>query len=109
MQNFGEQHPNTAVRYSNLALVLENLGDYEGAKEYLEKALQSNVQNIGEQHPNTALSKLNLASVLFNLNQLAEAHALLVQAYATFVLRLGEEHPSTKNCLSWLNHVKERL
>jgi tetratricopeptide (TPR) repeat protein len=109
LQNFDEQHPKTAMNYSNLALVLRDLGDYKEARSYLEKALQSDLKNFGQQHPNTALRKWNLATVLFNLNRLSEAHALLTQAYATFVLRLGEQHPSTKNCLSWLNHIKERL
>jgi tetratricopeptide (TPR) repeat protein len=108
-KNFGSEHPNTAISYSNLAIVLQNLGDYPGAKALLEKALISDEKNFGSEHPSTAINKWNLASVLVDLNQLEEAHTLLTQAYATFVLRLGEEHPDTKNCLSWLNHVKGLL
>ena len=28
-KNFGKDHPTTAIRYSNLAAVLQDLGDYE--------------------------------------------------------------------------------
>ena len=54
-QNFGPEHPTTAVRYSNLALVLQDLGDYAGAKELLEKAMRSDEQNFGPEHPTTAV------------------------------------------------------
>ena len=60
-QNFGPEHPTTAVSYSNLATVLQDLGDYAGAKELLEKAMRSDEQNFGPEHPTTALSYSNLA------------------------------------------------
>jgi hypothetical protein len=36
-KNFGEEHPSTARTYSNLALVLKALGEYEKAKILLQK------------------------------------------------------------------------
>jgi tetratricopeptide (TPR) repeat protein len=107
--NFGEKHPTTARSYSNLALVLKDLGDYERAKKLLEKATISDENNFGEEHRNTALRQRNLASVLIYLKELDQAHILLTKAYATFVLCLGTEHPDTRNCLSWLIHVKSLL
>ena len=46
---------------NNLALVLQALGDYAGAKELLEKAMRSDEQNFGPEHPTTAVSYSNLA------------------------------------------------
>ena len=38
-KNFGPDHPTTAVRYSNLAMVLKGIGDYEPALALSEKSL----------------------------------------------------------------------
>ena len=60
IKNFGEEHPTTAIRYSNLATVLQDLGDTQQAKIYLEKALAVFVKNLGEEHPHTKIAKGNL-------------------------------------------------
>ena len=39
-KNFGKDHPNTAVSYSNLATVLCNLGDYERALSFSKKSVE---------------------------------------------------------------------
>ena len=39
---------------SNLALVYQDLGDYEQARDLLKLALQSDMNNFGEDHPSTA-------------------------------------------------------
>ncbi|MDY6835992.1 MAG: tetratricopeptide repeat protein, partial [Chloroflexota bacterium] len=44
---------------NNLAGVLKDLGDYEGAKELLEKAKRSAEKNFGPDHPSTAVSYSN--------------------------------------------------
>jgi tetratricopeptide (TPR) repeat protein len=62
-KNFGEEHPTTAVRYSNLATVLQDLGDYEGAKKLLEKAYKVYFTQLGDLHPSTKIIKSNLDSV----------------------------------------------
>ena len=61
---FGEEHPNTARTYSNLALVLQDLGEYEKAITLLEKAYQVFYNLLGEQHPNTKTVKSNLDSII---------------------------------------------
>jgi tetratricopeptide (TPR) repeat protein len=93
--NFGENYPNTAVRYSNLALVLEELGDYAGAKALLEKATRSDEANFGENHPNTARSYSNLALVLQSLGDYAGAKVLLEKAVRSDEANFGENHPNT--------------
>ncbi len=66
-KNFGKDHPTTAVRYSNLATVLQDLGDYEGAKDLLEKAYETYKDHLGEQHPNTKIIKNNLMELKKNV------------------------------------------
>ena len=93
LTNFGEEHPNTAIRYSNLATVLQDLGDYEGAKGYAEKALASDLTNFGEEHPTTAVSYSNLALVLKDLGDYEGAKAYLEKALASDLTELRRGAP----------------
>ncbi|MBK8501041.1 MAG: tetratricopeptide repeat protein [Saprospiraceae bacterium] len=77
MQNFGKLHPNVAISQSNLALVYQDLGDYEKARDLLEGALKSALQNFGELHPNVAISQSNLAVVYQDLGDYEKARDLL--------------------------------
>ena len=51
-KNFGADHPTTAVRYSNLALVLKDLGDYKRALALSEKAVNILTGALPQGHPN---------------------------------------------------------
>ncbi|MCD4745132.1 MAG: tetratricopeptide repeat protein, partial [Bacteroidales bacterium] len=53
LKNFGEKHPNVAVRQSNLANVYSDLGDYEKARGLWEAAYKNFKNSLGEDHPNT--------------------------------------------------------
>jgi tetratricopeptide (TPR) repeat protein len=43
-----------------LAVVLYGQGDYDGARQYLERALAINEKVLGEEHPRTKLTRENL-------------------------------------------------
>ncbi|MDX2284354.1 MAG: tetratricopeptide repeat protein [Bacteroidia bacterium] len=84
-----------AEMQNNLATVLQDLGDYVGAKALLEKALASDEHNFGELHPITAVRYSNLAVVLQALGDYAGAKALLEKALASDERTFGALHPST--------------
>jgi tetratricopeptide (TPR) repeat protein len=86
-------------------MVYKALGDYEKARDLLEKALRSAVKNFGELHPAVAIRKLNLGTVYINLQNRKKAKQLIGQAYDIFVTTLGTNHPRTKNCKSWLDNL----
>ncbi|MCO6491153.1 MAG: tetratricopeptide repeat protein, partial [Phaeodactylibacter sp.] len=65
---------------NNLATVLQDLGDYQGARELLEKAMRSDEQNFGAEHPTTAVRYSNLATVLQDLGDYQGARELLEKA-----------------------------
>ena len=88
-------HEEVAVLQNNLALRLRDLGDYEGAKAYLEKALASDLRNFGEEHPDTAVRYSNLALVLQDLGDYEGAKAYMEKALASALTNFGEEHPKT--------------
>ena len=108
-KNFGKDHPSTARSYSNLALVLQDLGDYEGAKGLLQKALASGEKNFGKDHPSTAISYSNLALVLQALGDYEGAKGLLQKALASDEKNFGKGHPSTAGSYSNLALVLQAL
>ena len=61
----GDNHPQVAIRLSNLGSVLENLGDLSGAKAHFERALAIRLHFLGEDHPKTKLIKEKLSSLGF--------------------------------------------
>jgi len=91
--NYGPEHLETAVNYSNLAIRLKDLGDYAGAKELLEKAVASYERNFGTEHPTTASSYSKLAAVLQDLGDYAGAKDLSEKAVASDERMFGPEHP----------------
>lgn len=80
---------------NELAIVLQALGDYYGAKALLEKALHSDEKKYGKNHPNTAISYSNLATALQALGDYAGAKVLLEKALHSDELNFGENHPNT--------------
>lgn len=93
---------------NNLALVLKDLGDYQGAKSLLEKAVKLAEQNFGVEHPTTAVRYSNLALVNFELKEKDAAITLLEKAYRVYRNHLGEEHPTTKLIKENLDIVKQQ-
>ncbi|MEM6448520.1 MAG: tetratricopeptide repeat protein, partial [Cyanobacteria bacterium P01_D01_bin.123] len=106
--NFGSDHPNTARRYSNLAMVLKDLGDYEGAKELLEKATASAEQNFGSDHPTTAASYWCLAMVLKDLGEGDRAIVLLERTLAIFESVYPPSHPYIARARSHFQTIREQ-
>ncbi len=104
-----ENNPDIAVLQNNLALVLQDLGDYKGAKTLLQKALASDEQNFGEHHPTTAVRYSNLALVLQDLGDYEGAKTLLQKALASDVHNFGENHPATARSYSNLATVLKDL
>ena len=70
---FGEEHADVAASYNNLGIVYQDLGQYNEAKEYYEKALIIKKKIFGEEHAAVATSYNNLGSVSQDLGQYNEA------------------------------------
>jgi tetratricopeptide (TPR) repeat protein len=95
-ENFEEETDNKiTVLQNNLATVLKNLGEYEGAERLLEKVMRSDEKNFGEEHPSTARAYSNLATVLHDLGDYKGAKKLLEKATISHEKNFGEEHPTT--------------
>jgi tetratricopeptide (TPR) repeat protein len=75
--------------------VLQDLGDLEGARENIERALRIDEAAYGQDHPAVARSVNNLGLVLMDLGDLKGARAHFERALRIFQKFLGEDHPKT--------------
>ncbi|MFB6934468.1 FxSxx-COOH system tetratricopeptide repeat protein, partial [Streptomyces chartreusis] len=91
----GSDHPDTALRLSNLGRTLSDLGRYAEALPLEERALQIAEAALGPDHPTTALRLNNLASTLSALGRRAEALPLAQRALQITEASLGPDHPTT--------------
>ena len=57
-------HPLVAASLNNLAVMLQELGDYDGAEPLRAKRWRCAANCSGAEHPDVAASLANLASVL---------------------------------------------
>lgn len=91
----GEEHPDTAASYNNLASVYASQGEYEKAEGLYGKALGICERVPGEEHPDTATSYNNLAYVHARQGEYGKAEGLYGKALGIYKRVLGEEHPDT--------------
>jgi Flp pilus assembly protein TadD len=108
-QNLSKKAPLIGKCEGVLGSVLQDLGDYGGAKVLLEKAMLSAEANFGKKHPTTAVSYSNLALVLKALGDYRGAKALLEKAMLSAEVNFGEKHPSTARSYSNLALVLQDL
>jgi CHAT domain-containing protein/tetratricopeptide (TPR) repeat protein len=94
-QVLGEDHPDTATSYNNLAATLKGQGRYAEAAEGFGKALATRRQVLGEDHPETATSYNNVAVNIQAQGRYAEATEGFRKALAICRKVLGEDHPNT--------------
>lgn len=81
---------------------LWQIGDYDGAQPYYEKALQIREELLGKEHLDTAQSLNNLGYLLYSQGKLAEARPLIEEALSIRERLLGEEHIDITDSLNYL-------
>jgi tetratricopeptide (TPR) repeat protein len=94
-QALGEDHPQTARGYNDVAYSLANQRKYGEAQPLFEKALAICRKTLGEEHPHTAFGYNNVAGNLHAQWKYGEAQPLLEKALALRRKALGEDHPDT--------------
>jgi tetratricopeptide (TPR) repeat protein len=91
----GEEHPDTATSYNNLAHLYQSMGDYAKALPLYEKALAICERVLGEEHPSTATSYNNLACLYESMGDSAKALPLREKARDIRKRVSNREHPNT--------------
>jgi tetratricopeptide (TPR) repeat protein len=90
---------------NNLAVVLEEQGDWAGARRLHERVLAIREARLSADHPDIAQSLNNLASVLASQGDMDGARRLFERALAIWETRGGANHPETARSLSNLATV----
>ncbi len=103
------QEPMVGQLQGKLGWVLQDFGDYAGAKTLLERALASDEKNFGVANPETAVSCANLAQVLRDLGEYNRAAELLKRALEIAETTLGVKHLTTATRCSNLGLVYQAL
>ena len=91
----GEEHPDTASTYNNMATTFEKQHKYEKALDLYEKALAIREKVLGEEHPDTATIYNNMALTYDYRGSPEKALEWYEKALAIRKKVLGEEHPDT--------------
>ena len=106
---FEHGHTSIARSQSNLAMVLQDLGELEEARDLLRKVLASGEAAFEPGHPSIATVQSNLALVLRDLGELQEARDLLRKALASDQAGFKPGHPSIAISQSNLATVLQAL
>ena len=75
-RSLGNEHPDTLAAMNNLAAVLQDQGDFDGAKLLHEHVAGVSRRVLGGDHPSTLASMNNLAAVFRDQGDLAAARSL---------------------------------
>ena len=92
----------------NVAAVLLRLGEYEEARDLLERALVIEQAALGQTHPILAQGLNGLGMILKRQGAYAEARARFERALRIQERALGMDHPDTYSSLSNLAHIARR-
>ena len=95
MKVLGEDHPDTATSYNNLANNLYSQGKYAAAEPLYQKALAIRLKVLGEDHPTPPRATTTSPNNLNAQGKYAAAEPLYQKALAIRLKVLGEDHPDT--------------
>jgi len=102
---FGPDHPNTAASLNNLAILLEDLGDFQGSRPLKARALAIEERTFGPDHPRTAIGINNLGYLLQAQGDYVGARPYFERALLIREKALGPDHPDTGASLNNLGYV----
>jgi tetratricopeptide (TPR) repeat protein len=109
--HLGEEHPDVATSYNNLAALYHDQGRYSEAEPLYIKALELRQKLSGQEHPSVATSYNNLAGLYHDQGRYSEAEPLYIKALELRQKLSGQEHPSVAtsyNNLAGLYHDQGR-
>ncbi|GMH61552.1 hypothetical protein TL16_g03280 [Triparma laevis f. inornata] len=78
--------------------VYRNLGNYEKALEYYERALKGSETTMGKTHPQTLATVGNIAIVYNTTEDYGKSEEFYQRSLEGKVAQLGKDHKSTMRC-----------
>jgi len=102
---YGEEHPETAQMFHNLAYQYAQLGQHAKAEPLYLRSLVIKEAKLGKDHPDVAASLRNLAMLYTKMGRYAKAEPLFLRSLKIKEASQGKNHPDVamglKN-LAWL-------
>ena len=102
---YGDKHPFTLNRMSDLAVVLAGTGHMPGAEAMSRHALDALEQTLGNDHPYCLRAARKLADYMRYQQRYGEASLRLKRILRTQRMRLGDYHPDTLSTMRSLAAV----
>jgi hypothetical protein len=99
-RELGDEHPDTLAATNDLAQMLQDRGDLDGAEPLYREALAAQRRVLGAAHPNTLITISNLGLLLQARGNRADAEPLLREALAAAELAHGTAHPHRMTALT---------
>ena len=101
----GDSPLHTATLSSNLAIVLQRLGDYSSARKRIETVIAIDEQYLPPDHPALAIRYTNLATILQDLGEYAAARERMEAAIAIEEKHFAPDHPTLATSYSNLASI----
>ncbi len=101
--------PNNSLYLNALGYILQELGEYNKAIDYFNKALNIDLNTFGDNHPDTAIDYNNIGGAWKALGKYNKAIDYLQKAEKICMQFLGADHPNTKNTKLGIKLAKLKL
>ncbi len=104
-RSLGKDHPEVAIRLSNLAQLLKDTNRLAEAEPLMRRSLEIVERSFSKDHARVAIPLNNLAHLLQATNRLAEAEPLMRRSLEIDERSFGEDHPDVAIRLNNLAHL----
>ncbi len=98
-EEFGPDHPTTAIFLNNLAALYRDQGNYAEAEPLYRRSLAIKEKALGPEHPSLAPTLKGLADINRAQGNYAKAEPLYQRSLTIVERALGPEHPHVPNIL----------
>lgn len=103
-----EGHPNIAILYTNLSVLLAAEGELGVALRHAEHSVALTRESLGTEHPRTAIHLFHLGSMQWRLARFDEAAASLSESMAIYSRIFGDRHHELIRPIARLAQVRLR-
>jgi CHAT domain-containing protein/tetratricopeptide (TPR) repeat protein len=102
-------HPDLQVARVDVAITLEDMGDFVGARRLLEQAVEVFSRTLPPDHRDLQVTRANLAITIKALGDLAGACELQTQILEVYSRTLPKDHPDLQLARLWLaNTIRDQ-
>ncbi len=97
--SLGKDHPENLYVLNNLAVVLKDMGDIEGARAALDQSLHAIESNYGPENRDLVTVLINLGNIVRRQGDMAEAKKIFERAIRVGQVSMEADHPSVTKAM----------